>query len=363
MAASARAGLTIPVIASVAVFTDEPSAAVLRGLPGLELDPDVVRRVLDDPDPVAAGVATAAREARALLAIPGVAGVNISGLASARGYEFAAQVKAELAARIRKNAIMTRDADDPMEAEFDTVAEWTAQVAADLGPEYYIPAACRGSGKPAALDWLLAGLHHQPGELLLDVGAGVGGPAAYAASRAGVRPVLAEPEPDACRAAARLFRFPVVQADATALPFRAGALRTAWCLGVLCTATGPDAQLDMLRELHRVVHPGGRIGLLVYLAVTQELDDPPQGNHFPTSTSLHALFGRADLDVTAVADSEDMPAPPAGWHDRTAAVERELQRRFGSTPQLTAAGEQSHRIGRLLGSGQLTSQILLLRRK
>jgi 5,10-methylenetetrahydrofolate reductase len=102
IAASARAGLTIPVIASVAVFTDEPSAAVLRGLPGLELDPDVVRRVLDDPDPVAAGVATAAREARALLAIPGVAGVNISGLASARGYEFAAQVKAELAARIRE---------------------------------------------------------------------------------------------------------------------------------------------------------------------------------------------------------------------------------------------------------------------
>jgi 5,10-methylenetetrahydrofolate reductase len=102
MAAAARAGLTIPVIASVAVFTDEPSAAVLRGLPGLELDPDVVRRVLDDPDPVAAGVATAAREARALLAIPGVAGVNISGLASARGYEFAAQVKAELAARIRE---------------------------------------------------------------------------------------------------------------------------------------------------------------------------------------------------------------------------------------------------------------------
>jgi 5,10-methylenetetrahydrofolate reductase len=102
MAAAAGAGVTIPVIAAVAVFTDEPSAAVLRGLPGLELDPAAVRRVLDDPDPVAAGIAAAAREARALLAIPGVAGVNISGLASARGYEFAAQVKAGLAARIRE---------------------------------------------------------------------------------------------------------------------------------------------------------------------------------------------------------------------------------------------------------------------
>jgi methylenetetrahydrofolate reductase (NADPH) len=76
---------------------------VLRGLPGLELDPAAVRRVLDAPDPVAAGIDNAAREARALLAIPGVAGVNISGLASARGYEFAAQVKAALAARIRED--------------------------------------------------------------------------------------------------------------------------------------------------------------------------------------------------------------------------------------------------------------------
>jgi SAM-dependent methyltransferase len=258
---------------------------------------------------------------------------------------------------------MSRDPGDPMEAEFDTVAGWTAQVAVDLGPEYYIPAACRGSGQPAALDWLLQGLRPALGELLLDVGAGVGGPAAYAAGKTGVRPVLAEPEPDACRAAARLFGLPVVQADATALPVRSGAVGTAWCLGVLCTATGPDAQLAMLRELHRVVRPGGLIGLLVFLAVTGELDDPPQGNHFPTSTALHALLGRADLDVSAVADSQDMPAPPAGWQDRTAAVERELQRRYGSTPQLAAATEQSHRIGHLLRTGQLTSQILVLERK
>jgi methylenetetrahydrofolate reductase (NADPH) len=102
MADAEQAGVTIPVIASVSIFTDEPSAAVLSGLPGLELDPDVVRRVLADPDPIAAGIAAAAREASALLGIPGVAGVNISGAASARGYEFAAQVKAELAARIRE---------------------------------------------------------------------------------------------------------------------------------------------------------------------------------------------------------------------------------------------------------------------
>jgi len=101
IAAAARAGVTIPVIAAVAVFTDELSATVLSALPGLELDPAAVRAVLDHPDPVAAGIEAAAREARTLLAIPGVAGVNISGLASARGYSYGAQVKAELAERIR----------------------------------------------------------------------------------------------------------------------------------------------------------------------------------------------------------------------------------------------------------------------
>ena len=257
---------------------------------------------------------------------------------------------------------MTGDMPGPMEAEFDTVAEWTAQVAADLGPEYYVPAACRGSGQPVALDWLLAGLHPGPGDLLVDIGAGVGGPAAYASGRAGVRPVLVEPEPGACRAAASLFGAPVLRADATALPLADGSAHLAWCLGVLCTAAGPDAQLAMLLQMRRVVRPGGRIGLLVYLAVTGQLDDPPVGNHFPTSTGLHSLLRHAGLDVLAVADSQDMPEPPGAWQDRTAAVERELQRRFGRTPQLAAATGQSHRIGHLLNSGQLTSQVILIHR-
>jgi methylenetetrahydrofolate reductase (NADPH) len=104
MEAAARAGVTIPVIAAVAIYTDADSASALSGLPGLELELAVVRAVLDAPDPAAAGIAAAARQALALLDVPGVAGVNISGLASARGPEFAAQIKAELAARIREGS-------------------------------------------------------------------------------------------------------------------------------------------------------------------------------------------------------------------------------------------------------------------
>lgn len=99
---SARAsGLSIPVIAAVAVFTDNVSAAVLQGLPGLELDQAAVEQVLSAADPVAAGIAAAVTEARALLSIDGVEGVNVSGLASASGAHIGAEIKAEVGRRIR----------------------------------------------------------------------------------------------------------------------------------------------------------------------------------------------------------------------------------------------------------------------
>jgi methylenetetrahydrofolate reductase (NADPH) len=101
VAEARQLGLTIPVIAAVTVYTDDASAAALRGLPGLELDESTVASVLGAADPVAAGIDAAVAEARALLAVDGVAGVNVSGLASARGWEYAAQVKAEVGRRIR----------------------------------------------------------------------------------------------------------------------------------------------------------------------------------------------------------------------------------------------------------------------
>ncbi len=93
---------------------------------------------------------------------------------------------------------------DPMNAEFDTLAAWTADVATDLDPAYRIPAGCRGSGSPGAMHWLLEHLRPEPGQAFLDCGAGVGGPAAFAAAETGVRPVLTAPELGAYRAAQSL---------------------------------------------------------------------------------------------------------------------------------------------------------------
>ncbi|WP_238888452.1 methylenetetrahydrofolate reductase C-terminal domain-containing protein [Mycobacterium sp. IDR2000157661] len=104
MATARSAGLAIPVIAAVAVFTDEVSAAVLQGLPGLDLDQEVVEQVLGAADPVAAGIAAAITEARALLSVEGVEGVNVSGLASASGARAGAEIKAEVGRLIKEGA-------------------------------------------------------------------------------------------------------------------------------------------------------------------------------------------------------------------------------------------------------------------
>jgi 5,10-methylenetetrahydrofolate reductase len=104
IAAARAAGATLPFVAAVAVYTDERSARVLQQFPGLHLDDSAVARVLCAADTVTAGIDAAVAEARALLAVPGVVGVNLSGLASAHGEETAAAVKAEVAMRIRENA-------------------------------------------------------------------------------------------------------------------------------------------------------------------------------------------------------------------------------------------------------------------
>ena len=129
MAAARSAGLDrFPVIAAVAVFTDVVSAAVLQGLPGLELD----RALVDgawSPPPIRWKQASRPRspKPRALLSIDGVDGVNVSGLASGAGTRIGAEIKAEVGNAYPGGRWPMSEA---MSAEFDTVAEWTAQMAA-----------------------------------------------------------------------------------------------------------------------------------------------------------------------------------------------------------------------------------------
>jgi SAM-dependent methyltransferase len=240
-----------------------------------------------------------------------------------------------------------------MVAEFADFAGWTADAVEQLGAGHAIPAACRGSSSPAGLAWLAEACELAPGDRLLDVGAGVGGPAAWAAERFGVRPILVEPMLPACRAAARLFGLPVVTADGGRLPLRTGSADVAWCLGVLCTVEDKAA---LLGELHRVLKPGASLGLLVVVSRPLQLLPAPDGNHFPTQPELSGLLADAGFELV-----EQIARPnvaPLSWSRRAEQVAAAVAAKHQADEAYALAARQAYRLDRLLASRQVSLQLI-----
>jgi SAM-dependent methyltransferase len=247
------------------------------------------------------------------------------------------------------------DSGSAMEAEFDAVASWTRDAVAVLGPDHAIPAGCRGTASPAALAWLGEACELAAGSRLLDAGAGVGGPAAFAAERFGVRPLLVDPMPEACRAAAALFGLPAVVGSGQRLPVATGSVDAVWCLGVLCTTEDKAA---LLAELRRVLPAGASAGMFVLVAARGEVADPPQGNAFPAATELAGLLDGAGFDLVEQVDAGEFADAPRSWQERIDRVERVIADAHGDDQRFRQAAEQQDRMGQLLASGTITGRLL-----
>ncbi|MEJ2889618.1 methyltransferase domain-containing protein [Actinomycetospora aeridis] len=246
----------------------------------------------------------------------------------------------------------------PMEAEFDTVAAWTEQAVAELGRGYAIPAACRGSGSPPELAWLAEGLGLEDDAPFLDAGAGLGGPAAwlrgYLHDRWDGTPLLAEPMTHAAAASRRLFDLPAVAAWSQHLPLPDGSMAAAWLLGVLCTTSD---KREVLAEVHRVLRPGGRLGLLVLVA-DRELIESPEGNDFPTRSSLHADLAATGFRVDDQVDGADLPGAPEDWVARADAVDEIVRRDHSDHPEWRQAHAQEDVLGRVMERGDVVTVLL-----
>jgi SAM-dependent methyltransferase len=253
-------------------------------------------------------------------------------------------------------------ADPSLEAEFDTVAAWTEAAVAELGPDHAIPAACRGSGSPADLGWLAEGLDLHPDDRFLDAGSGLGGPTAWLireyADRWSGQAVLAEPMPHAAAASQRLFGRPAVAAWTEHLPLRDDAVDAAWSLGVLDTT---DDKRALLSELHRVLRPGGHLGLLVLVA-RRELSEAFPSNSFPSDESLVDDLAATGFEVLDRRDSNSLPGPPPEWTRRAEAVGEVIARDHGDHPEHREAEHQHEVLGRLMDAGEVVSVLLRARR-
>lgn len=139
-------------------------------------------------------------------------------------------------------------------------------------------------GRPATL--ALAELCRiAAGAELLDVGAGIGGPARLLAERYGARVTALDQTERFCRANTRLCaacglseRVSVVQGDATELPFADGAFEVAWTQALMQNIAD---KRTLFSELHRVLLPGGR------LAIFEVLSGPGGAAQFPLPWADH----------------------------------------------------------------------------
>jgi 5,10-methylenetetrahydrofolate reductase len=102
VAAAREAGAAaMTFLACVPVVVSAASAAQLRGFTGLVTPPGLLDRVVAAPDPWEAGVTQAVRFAEAVLAQPGVAGIDLSGVSGPAEEPALARAMAEVARRLR----------------------------------------------------------------------------------------------------------------------------------------------------------------------------------------------------------------------------------------------------------------------
>ena len=130
----------------------------------------------------------------------------------------------------------------------------------------------------------------------IDLGCGIGGPGATIAAASGARvlglnqnlgQLRAARKPGRRRGAAAVVP---IGADFSALPLRSGRLDAAYAFEALCHAVDLDVALA---EVHRVLRPGGRLGLSEWhLTASFDARDP---QHRDLRSTIEASYGVARL--------------------------------------------------------------------
>ena len=232
------------------------------------------------------------------------------------------------------------------DGEFDEVAADAADVLQGEDLDTRIAAACRGSGNPAALEWLAAGLDLDDSTRVVDLGSGLGGPAAWIVRRHSCPVAIAlEPAAGAAHGSAALFDIPVVRGAADRAPFRSGQFDGALLLGVLSVVRHP---IDALAEAARVA---ARVGVMDYCSTTGDVVEAG-GSSFPTLDQLVEWVDRAGLVVTERTDV--LPDPPEGWEDAAAKIDHVSD----AHPEAEAAERE---VSDAIEAGALAPQLLLVR--
>ena len=217
-----------------------------------------------------------------------------------------------------------------------------------------------GRGREATAD-LAKLLDPHPGDRILDVGCGLGGPARFLASAYGCRVTGIDLTDEFAQVAGMLTRrtglserVSIAQGDALALPFDDASFDGAWIQNVAMNVADRER---LLAEIRRVLRAGGR------LALTEITAGPGGAPHFPVPWAA-----RSELSFLIGADALREKLETAGfkviaWEDVTAIFARASHARaravgnypllgpqlvFGDDfPSMTANVDRSYQEGRI----------------
>ena len=196
------------------------------------------------------------------------------------------------------------------DAEFDEGALAVAASVLSEPPAVRMAAAARGSANPAALAWMAESLQLDAATRVVDLGAGLGGPAAWIQARYHSRVIGLEPASGAVTGACQLFDgddfgpLTMVQGSVLACPLRSDSFDVALLLGVLSVLVKPEVALA---EALRVAP---RIGVWEFCSTTGR-SLQAGGSTFPTVGELRAQLATAGWMVRDVL--AQLPDPPAVW--------------------------------------------------
>ena len=223
---------------------------------------------------------------------------------------------------------MTELESEAMEAEFDTVAGWTEEAVRALGPEYAVPAGCRGSGSEGGCaGWPTGSSSARGPGCSTRARASAGRPAG---SRRSAGPPRSAPSPwpppsgppvgcSACRrwspwgSSSRSRTAPSTRPGASASSHdvgQAGRARRAAAGG----ADGRPARPPGLRR-RRPAAPAAA-----------------GGQRVPLGVELLGLLAEAGFELLEAADA-DLGDSPAEWTERADAVEAEVDGGTGTIPR------------------------------
>lgn len=222
------------------------------------------------------------------------------------------------------------------EAEFGCYSEWLVEAVEALAVDP-IPAVARGTGNPALLRAAADRLELAPGDLILDVGCGLGAPAAWLESHHDCDVVGVDVMEPSVRGMRRLFSdAKAVVASTRALPFASGSFDGAWALGVLEMVEDKGRALS---EIARVLRPGAPLVLYDFVMVGEGVLQGPAADRFVAPEDTFERLRAAAFEIRDARPVEVDPAPES-WRRARDVVREEIRARYSSDDRYRVAEEE-----------------------